>query len=84
MYAVIIRQFLPPREAGARIGLVLMATVLGMAAGGLASGLIYDATGSYRLAFLHGFLWNCVNLAIVSWLILRPRIKQRQAGPALA
>lgn len=86
MYAVIIRQFLPPREAGTRIGLVLMATVLGMAAGGLVSGMIYDASGSYRLAFLHGFLWNCVNLALVSWLILRPRMtgsaRPRQARPA--
>jgi hypothetical protein len=34
MYAVIIRKYLPPREAGVRISLVLMATVLGMACGG--------------------------------------------------
>ncbi|MGJ4854880.1 MFS transporter [Labrys sp. KB_33_2] len=77
MYAVIIRQFLPPREAGARISLVLMATVLGMACGGLASGFIYDATQSYRLAFLHGFLWNVVNLVLVGWLILWPKRRQR-------
>ena len=83
MYAVIIRQFLPPREAGTRIGLVLMATVLGMACGGLISGLIFDASGSYRLAFLHGFLWNCVNLALVCWLILRPKLKGRTARSAL-
>ena len=76
---LIIRQFLPPREAGARIGLVLMATVLGMAAGGLASGFIYDATGSYRAAFLQGFLWNLVNLAIVCWLLLRPHAGVRAA-----
>ncbi len=79
MYAVIIRQFLPPREAGVRISLVLMATVLGMACGGLAAGYIFDATGSYRLAFLHGFFWNCINLALVSWLILLPRLRQRRA-----
>ena len=81
MYAVLIRQFLPPREAGTRIGLVMMATVLGMAVGGLASGLIYDATASYRLAFLHGLAWNVVNLAIVTWLILRPRLSRRRARP---
>jgi hypothetical protein len=57
---------------------VLMATVLGMACGGLMSGLIFDASGSYRLAFLHGFLWNCVNLALVSWLILWPKVRQRR------
>ncbi|WP_439617879.1 MFS transporter [Shinella sp.] len=76
MYAVIIRQFLPPREAGIRISLVLMATVLGMACGGLAAGYIFDATGSYRLAFLHGFLWNIVNLLLVSWLIFGPKLRQ--------
>jgi MFS family permease len=78
MYAVIIRQFLPPREAGIRISLVLMATVLGMACGGLAAGYIFDATGSYRLAFLHGFLWNLVNLALVSGLILWPKLRRRR------
>ena len=79
MYAVIIRQFLPPREAGARISLVLTATVLGMACGGLAAGYIFDATGSYRLAFLHGFFWNCLNLVLVSWLMLLPRLRRREA-----
>ena len=78
MYAVIIRQFLPPREAGIRISLVLMATVLGMACGGLAAGYIFDVTGSYRLAFLHGFLWNIVNLSLVTWLILLPKLRQRR------
>lgn len=78
MYAVIIRQFLPPREAGIRISLVLMATVLGMACGGLAAGYIFDATGSYRLAFLHGFLWNVVNLVLVSGLIFWPKLRQRR------
>jgi MFS family permease len=82
MYAVIIRKYLPPREAGIRISLVLMATVLGMACGGLAAGYIYDATGSYRLAFLHGLLWNCVNLALVSWLILWPKLRRRQQSAA--
>lgn len=82
MYAVIIRQFLPPREAGIRISLVLMATVLGMACGGLAAGYIFDATGSYRLAFLHGFLWNVVNLSLVSWLIFLPRLRQWKRGAA--
>jgi MFS family permease len=82
MYAVIIRKYLPPREAGIRISLVLMATVLGMACGGLAAGYIFDATGSYRLAFLHGFLWNCVNLALVGWLIVWPRLRRRQQALA--
>ena len=72
MYAVIIRAFLPPREAGARIGLVMMATIFGMAFGGYVSGVIFDIYGSYRLAFLNGLAWNLVNLALAGWLFLRP------------
>ena len=48
-----------------------------MACGGLASGLIYDATHSYRFAFLHGLLWNLVNLALIGWLIVWPKRRQR-------
>jgi hypothetical protein len=63
-----------------------MATVLGMACVGLASGFIYDATQSYRLAFLHGLLWNLVNLALVTWLLVwpkwRPRSRVAMAGRA--
>ncbi|HLZ66161.1 MAG TPA: MFS transporter [Aliidongia sp.] len=73
MYAVIIRELLPPREAGTKIGLVVSATILGMAFGGYFSGLIFDVTGSYRMAFLNGVLWNALNLAVVAWLIWRRR-----------
>jgi MFS family permease len=69
MYAVICREYLPPREAGARIGVVISATIFGMAAGGFVSGLIYDWTGSYRSAFLNGVAWNAVNLIVVAWLL---------------
>jgi MFS family permease len=73
MYAVICRELLPPREAGAKIGLVVSATIFGMAFGGYFSGLIYDFTGSYRMAFLNGVLWNALNLAVVGWLFWRGR-----------
>ena len=53
-YAIIVREYFSPREAGTRLGLVLMATLLGMALGGWLSGLIFDLTGSYRAAFLNG------------------------------
>lgn len=71
MYAVICREFLPPREAGARIGLVMAATIIGMAFGGYVSGLIYDATNSYLLAFLNGVIWNGLNLLVVAWLFMK-------------
>ena len=72
MYAVIIREYLPPREAGVRIGLVMGATIFGMAFGGWASGLIFDLTASYRMAFLNGLAWNAINLAVAVWLLSRP------------
>ena len=46
-----------------------MATVLGMALGGWLSGEIYDWTGSYTAAFLHGIAWNLLNLAIAGFLL---------------
>ena len=72
-YAVIVREFLPAREAGARVGMVLMATVLGMALGGWMSGWIYDLTGSYQVAFMNGIAWNFLNLAIAVMLLIRAR-----------
>ena len=50
-----------------------MATLVGMALGGWMSGFIFDLTGSYRLAFVHGLAWNLVNLSICVFLIWRQR-----------
>lgn len=77
-YAVIVREYFPAREAGARISLVLMTSVIGMAAGGWMSGVIYDLTGSYRAAFLNGIAFNLVNMAIAFWLLMG-RIRMRPA-----
>ena len=71
MYAIIVRQSFSPKEVGIRVGIVLMATLFGMALGGWMSGVIFDNTGSYRLAFLNGLIWNAINAAIVLWLMLR-------------
>jgi MFS family permease len=68
-YALIIRDHFPARQAGTRISLVLTATVLGMALGGWLSGEIFDATGSYRMAFLHGIAWNLLNMGIAFWVL---------------
>ena len=72
MYAIIVREYFSPGEAGTRLGIVLMATLLGMALGGWMSGLIFDLTGSYQAAFLNGLVWNLVNVSIVLWLLMRP------------
>jgi len=73
MYAIIVRQYFPPREVGVRVGIVLMATLFGMALGGWMSGVIFDLTGSYRAAFVNGLAWNLVNAVIAIWLLTRPR-----------
>jgi MFS family permease len=78
-YAIIVREHFAPREAGARVGMVLMATLFGMALGGWLSGAIFDLTGSYRAAFVNGIGWNLLNLTIALWLLRRSRLR-----PALA
>jgi MFS family permease len=70
-YALIVREYFPPEQAGARVGTVLMATLLGMALGGWLSGAVFDLTGSYRAAFLNGIGWNLLNLAVVGFLLWR-------------
>ena len=69
-YALIVREYFPAREAGARISLVLMSTIVGMAIGGWMAGAIYDLTGSYDAAFVNGIAWNLLNVAIAFWLLM--------------
>jgi MFS family permease len=64
-YAVIVREYMPASEAGQRVGVVIMATILGMAIGGWMSGWIYDLTGSYTAAFLNGIAWNLLNIFVM-------------------
>jgi MFS family permease len=78
-YAIIIREYFAPREAGARVGLVVMATLFGMALGGWMSGVVFDMTGSYRAAFLNGIAWNVLNLSIGVWLLRRPAVRLARA-----
>jgi MFS family permease len=74
-YALIVREHFSPREAGARVGTVLMATLFGMALGGWMSGWIFDLTGSYRAAFVNGIAWNLLNIGIVAALLYRSRAR---------
>jgi MFS family permease len=73
-YTIVVRENFPPEQAGARVGLVLGATLSGMALGGWLSGVVLDATGSYAAAFANGIAWNALNLAVVLWLLLHGRI----------
>lgn len=73
MYAVIVREYFPAARAGSVTGLIIMSTLFGMAFGGWISGVIFDATGSYRMAFLNGLAWNFLNVAIAAFLLIRSR-----------
>lgn len=79
-YALIVREYFLPKEAGARVGTILMSTLGGMALGGWLSGAIFDWTGSYRAAFLNGTAWNLVNVSIVLMLIYRARGGRRRSA----
>ncbi len=81
-YAIIVREYFPPAGAGMRVGIVLTATLLGMALGGWLSGVLFDLTGSYDAAFIHGIAWNALNVSIVVWLLWRLR-RHAGAGGAL-
>lgn len=82
-YAVIVREFFPAKEAGARISIVITATLFGMALGGWMSGVIFDWLGSYRAAFINGVAWNLLNIAIAGWLLRRSGWRLRRvAAPA--
>ncbi|RUU47020.1 MFS transporter [Mesorhizobium sp. M6A.T.Ca.TU.002.02.2.1] len=72
-YAIIVREYMPAREAGQRVGIVIMATIFGMAVGGWMSGWIYDLTGSYAAAFLNGIAWNLLNIAAMVLLLWKAR-----------
>ncbi len=84
-YALVVREYFPAREAGTRVSLCLMATILGMALGGWLSGVIFDITGSYRAAFVHGVAWNMLNMALVMLLMWRvKRVRRRRSVEGMA
>jgi MFS family permease len=62
------------KHLGAIYGVISMGTGIGAAVGSWASGLIFDLTGSYRLAFLlsiASYLGGCITF----WLLRRPPIR---------
>jgi MFS family permease len=81
-YTIIVREYFPAKQAGSRVGLVIFATVIGMALGGWLSGAIFDFTGSYQVAFLNGIGWNLLNVTIMTWLLFRSRSQRRRFSTA--
>lgn len=72
-YALIIREYYPESQAASRLGVVIFASLFGMAFGGWSSGVIYDLTNSYMTAFINGIGWNLVNITVVFFLLSRAR-----------
>ncbi|MFT7531407.1 MAG: MFS family permease [Gammaproteobacteria bacterium] len=70
-YTIIIRQYFRSAEAGKRIGLIFVATTVGMALGGSIAGWLYDLTGSYTVSFLNAAAFNLMNLIIAAILLRR-------------
>lgn len=81
-YAIIVREYLPAKVAGERVGMVIMATIVGMALGGWMSGVIYDITGSYAAAFINGIGWNLVNIGAILLIVINTRGTRRAAAVA--
>ena len=83
-YPVLVREHLPPAEAGRRLGVILLFGTLGMALGGWLAGWVFDSTGSYTPAFLAGAAFNVANLIIILGLIGRTRAGGPSMRPAPA
>lgn len=79
-YAIIVREYLPAKVAGERVGIVIMATIAGMAIGGWMSGFIYDLTGSYAAAFINGIGWNVLNIAAILVIVFNTRRRRPLAA----
>jgi MFS family permease len=82
MYAIIVREYFPAKEAGTRVGLAIFSTIIGMAFGGWVSGWIFDHTGSYHVAFLNGLVWNLLNVSILAWLLFRTQSRASRLARA--
>ncbi|MCP5151019.1 MAG: MFS transporter [Ectothiorhodospiraceae bacterium] len=81
-YAIIVRTFFPPGEAGWRIGAALLFTIGGMALGGWMAGALFDLTGSYTVPFVNAIAFNVLNMAIAALLLARFTRAARAAAAA--
>ena len=82
-YPIIVREYLPAREAGRRTGIVILCAGTGMAIGAWLGGMLFDMTGSYRFAFLLGVWFNIANPMIIASLIVRVRQQRDSDRSAL-
>lgn len=72
-YILTAREYFPAQEASWRVPTVLLTGMSGMAAGSWMGGMIYDYFGFYAPAFATGLVFNLVNFAVISLLLLQSR-----------
>ncbi|HYZ31483.1 MAG TPA: MFS transporter [Crenalkalicoccus sp.] len=77
-YVLAVRELFPAAEAHWRVPVVLCLGLMGMATGGWLAGALYDAYGSYAVAWQVGVAVNAAQLALIGLLVLR-RGRQLQA-----
>ena len=82
VYAVIIREYMPPDEAGRRTGVVFLFGAVSMGLGSWMGGALFDTTGSYDLPFLIGVIANGINIIIVGALLTKTRPAETSAVAA--
>ena len=70
-YPLLIRLLYPVHQLGWRVAGQYMFASFGMALGGWLGGYVFDVTGSYSNAFLAGFGFNVMNLALIASIYFR-------------
>lgn len=70
-YVLALREFYPLHDASWRVPTLLMFSGWGMATGAWMGGALYDLYGYYAPAFVAAIASNTINLALVSFLLLR-------------
>jgi MFS family permease len=68
-----VRELFPAAEAAWRVPALLFATLGGMAAGAWLAGALYDATGTYAVAWAAGVAVNAAQVLLVAALVWRDR-----------
>ncbi len=76
-YAIIIRRHFPATDIGWRVGIMMLFTLVGMGFGGWIAGVLYDLTGSYRVAFFNAIAFNILNVVIAFVLLAKVRFAKR-------
>lgn len=79
-YVIVVREYFSAKEAGLRVGSVLMAALFGIALGGWMGVEIQDVAAPYDTAFWHGIAWSLASVTIVLFLIRRVALQQVALG----